>query len=261
MIHIKVVNQANEVVCETAHSTEAMACLDRSWEKNDVIIFQAPAGSHLEVGVDASMLKGEVYLPNGIMHWRVPSGELCLAYQPGLFEGKRHIITTRLLSEQETAVCRDIARNPLDLRGDTDFFPHCTANVETRNESVFAARNVIDGLRFNQTHGEWPYESWGIGAREDAWCLLDFGREVIAENMALTLRADFPHDAYWVSGHMVDSNGDEISFDLQKTGERQMIDLGGRCVRWLRLERMVKSDDPSAFPSLRAWEVYGYDKA
>jgi len=119
---------------------------------------------------------------------------------------------------------------------------------------------VIDGLRFNQSHGEWPYESWGIGAREDAWCLLDFGREVIAEKMALTLRADFPHDAYWVSGHVVDSNGDEISFDLQKTGERQMIDLGGRCVQWLRLERMVKSNDPSAFPSLRAWEVYGYDR-
>ena len=122
---------------------------------------------------------------------------------------------------------------------------------------MFAARNVIDGLRFNQSHGEWPYESWGIGARTDAWCRIDFGREIIAERMALTLRADFPHDAYWVSGHAADSNGDEIFFELRKTGDRQWIDLGGRKVRWLRLERMVKSDDPSAFPSLRAWEVFG----
>ena len=260
MIHIRVINQAGEILREAAHPEEAMACVDRIWEKGDVILFLAPAGAHLQIAVDASMLQGEVYLPNGIMQWPVPFGEHRLAYMPGLFEGKRHIITARLLSGQETAACRDLARNPLDLRGETDFYPHCTANVETRNESVFAARNVIDGLRFNQSHGVWPFESWGIGAREDAWCLLDFGREIIAERMALTLRADFPHDAYWVRGHVVDSNGDELAFDLQKTGERQLIDLGGRRVQWLRLERMVKSDDPSAFPSLRAWEVYGHDQ-
>ena len=259
MIRIRITSGAGDVLCEAAHPTEAMACADRVWEAGDCIGITAPEGAHIQVNIDASMLQGEVYLPEGVMHWPVPCGEHRLAYMPGLFEGKRHIVTARLLTAQETSACRDLARNPLDLRGDTDFFPHCTANVETRNESVFAARNVIDGLRFNQSHGEWPYESWGIGAREDAWCLLDFGREVIAEKMALTLRADFPHDAYWVSGHMADSNGDTISFDLEKTGERQFIDLGGRRVRWLRLERMIKSDDPSAFPSLRAWEVFGCD--
>jgi len=45
--------------------------------------------------------------------------------------------------------------------------------------------------------------------------------------------------------------------DLEKSGERQWVNLDGRKVNWLRLERMIKSDDPSAFPSLRAWEVYG----
>ena len=108
-------------------------------------------------------------------------------------------------------------------------------------------------------HGEWPFQSWGIGAREDAWCLLDLGRPVIAEKMALTLRADFPHDAYWTAGHAVLSDGTELSFDLLKTGDRQWIDLGNRTVRWLRLERLVKSDDPSAFPALRQWEVIGRD--
>lgn len=28
----------------------------------------------------------------------------------------------------------------------------------------------------------------------------------------------------------------------------------------MRLERMQKSDDPSAFPALTEWEVYGCDK-
>lgn len=29
------------------------------------------------------------------------------------------------------------------------------------------ARSVIDGVRISNSHGEWPWQSWGIGARED----------------------------------------------------------------------------------------------
>ena len=259
MIELLVLDQKNSVLARAAHEDAALLCVDREWEKGDHITIVSGPGSHLMVQMDVALAEGEVYLPTGKMDWPIPQGEHRLAYAPGTFEGKRHIVTARKMTPDERQAIRDLARNPADLRGDTDFCPHCTANVETRNESVFAARNVIDGLRFNTFHGEWPFESWGIGARTDAWCKIDFGREIIAERMALTLRADFPHDAYWVSGHVVDSNGNETAFDLQKTGERQWIDLGGRRVRWLRLERMVKSDDPSAFPSLRAWEVYGMD--
>ena len=257
MIRILVLDQANGQIAETVHSETAMLCVDIAWEEGDRIEIMSDPGSHLIVKMDVALPEGEIYLPHGKMSWPIPQGEHRLAYAPGAFEGKRHIITARTMSGEELSAVRDLARNPADLRGETDFYPHCTANVETRNESVFAARNVIDGLRFNTSHGEWPYESWGIGARTDAWCKIDFGREIVARRMALTLRADFPHDAYWVAGHAVDSNGEEMAFSLEKTGERQWIDLGGRRVRWLRLERMVKSDDPSAFPSLRAWEVYG----
>lgn len=259
MMKILILNKNGHSLAKAAHPQEPMLCFDHEWEAGDRIVVQARPGAHVMFIVDASMLCGEVFLPSGEMNWPVPFGEHRLAYRPGLFDGSRHIISALLLTAEEIAQRRDLARNPLDLRGDTDFFPHCTANVETRNESVFAARNVIDGLRFNTYHGEWPFESWGIGAREDAWCLLDFGREVCVDSMALTLRADFPHDAYWVSGHVVDSNGSDLAFDLRKTGERQIIPLGNRKVRWLRLERMVKSDDPSAFPSLRSWEVFGCD--
>ena len=259
MIQIRILDNENNIICETAHPQDAGICADRVWKEGDQVVLLAPAESHLQVCIDASMLCGEVYLPEGKMTWNIPFGEHRAAYMPGMFDGTRHIVTARLMEKTEITARRDIARNPLDLRGKTDFFPHCTANVETRNESVFAARNVIDGLRFNSSHGEWPYESWGIGAREDAWCMLDLGRNVRADSMALTLRADFPHDAYWVSGHVITSGGKDIAFDLKKSPERQWIDLGGETIRWLRLERMVKSDDPSAFPSLRAWEVYGYD--
>ncbi len=241
------------------HETEAMLCFDRSWCEGDRVVIRSGDRKHVTLRIDGCVAESWLYLPRGEAHWTVPWGEHRLAYAPGVFDVKRHTVIVRALQEQEKTVCRDLARNPADLRGDTDFYPHCTANVETRGESVFAARNVIDGYRFNRSHGEWPFESWGIGAREDAWCLLDFGREVIVSEMALTLRADFPHDAYWVSGHVVTSDGTDIPFALEKTAERQRIPLGDRHVRWLRLERMSKSDDPSAFPSLRAWEVFGRD--
>lgn len=77
--------------------------------------------------------------------------------------------------------------------------------------------------------------------------------------MALTLRADFPHDAYWTDGHVVLSDGSDFAFDLRKTADRQCIPLGRHTVRWLRLERMQKSDDPSAFPALTEWEIFGHD--
>ena len=257
MIQILALDQKNLPIAETSHTDTALLCVNREWAEGDFIEIISDPGCHLMVQMDVTLGESEVYLPDGKMSWPIPRGEHRLAYAPGAFEGSRHIITARKMTESELRTVRDLARNPADLRGDTNFYPHCTANVETRNESVFAARKVIDALRFNTSHGEWPYESWGIGARTDAWCKIDFGREIIAQRMALTLRADFPHDAYWVSGHAVDSSGTEIAFDLKKTGERQWVDLSGRRLRWLRLERMIKSDDPSAFPSLRAWEVYG----
>ncbi len=257
MIQIALTDTGGNRLARASAEEECFLCADRRYEEGDVIEITGPA--HLIAQMDQSLAPGEIYMPRGRMRWRVPHGEHRLAYAPGTFGAPRHVIRARAMTEREILSERNLALNPADLRGDTDFYPHCTANVETRNESVFAARNVIDGLRTNTFHGEWPFESWGVGAREDARCLLDFGREVAVTKMALTLRADFPHDAYWIRGHAVTSGGKDFAFDLEKTGERQWIALDGERLRYLALERMVKSDDPSAFPSLRAWEVFGRD--
>lgn len=258
MIEIIAKDAQGGMLASATHSTEALLRVDRVYQPGDYIEIISDC-KHLWVQMDATILPGEVYLPDGRMTWKIPHGEHRLAYCPVAFEGARHIVTACAMTSEEVSARRNLACNPSDLRGDTDFFPHCTANVETRGESCFAARNVIDGMRYCDSHGEWPYQSWGIGAREDAWCLLDLGREVEIDEMTLTLRADFPHDAYWVSGHVVLSDGSEIAYDLQKTGERQYIKLGSHKVSWLRLERMQKSDDPSAFPALIEWEVYGQE--
>ena len=257
MVTILVQDAGGAVLASAEHPCEALLSVDRVWQPGDTV--RIAGGKHLRVQMDQSLPSGEVFLPGGAMTWPVPCGEHRLAYAPGMFEAPRHVISAAAVSSDMLHRVRNLACNPADLRGDTDFFPHCTANVETRNEACFCARNVIDGLRLNTFHGEWPFQSWGIGAREDAWCLLDLGRPVIAEKMALTLRADFPHDAYWTSGRVLLSDGGSLSFPLRKTGDRQWINLENRTVRWLRLEQLVKSDDPSAFPALRQWEIFGRD--
>ena len=258
MITIIAKDTKGTILGQASHGEEALLRLDRVYEAGDVIEIVSDE-KHLWVQMEATILPGEVYLPEGRMTWRVPAGEHREAYYPFAFQGGRNIVTARVMSPEEVAARRNIACNPADLRGDTDFYPHCTANVETRGESTFAARNVIDGMRHSDHHGRWPYQSWGIGAREDAWCLLEFGREVTVDEMALTLRADFPHDAYWTNGHVVLSDGTEVAFPLEKTGDRQYISLGEHRITWMRLERMQKSDDPSAFPSLIEREVFGRD--
>ena len=219
MIEIQVITNDGRIITRASHETEAMLCVDRAYQPGDRIVISG--GEHLLAQMDQALTPGEAFLPQKTMTWIVPIGEHRLAYAPGTFEAGRHVILARAMEEKEVFSRRNVALNPADLRGDTDFYPHCTANVETRNEACFCARNVIDGMRLNTFH--------------------------------------FPHDAYWVAGHAVLSDGADISFSLSKTGDRQRIPLGRHMVRWMRLERMQKSDDFSAFPALTEWEVFGKD--
>ena len=152
---------------------------------------------------------------------------------------------------------RNLAENPADQRGGIEAYPHATANVETRNESGFAARNVIDGEHIACGHGEWPFGSWGIGARTGARLTLDFGREVEIDALSLYLRADFPHDAYWISGTVMLDDGYEKTFPLAGIDGPQRVELGAHRTRTLTLDRLIKCDNPSAFPALRQIEAYG----
>ena len=78
--------------------------------------------------------------------------------------------------------------------------------------------------------------------------------------IVLYLRADFPHDAWWIQGTATLDDGFEITFPLKKLDGPQRIELGGvHCVRSLKLHKLVKCNVESAFPALRQIEVYGQD--
>ena len=136
-------------------------------------------------------------------------------------------------------------------------YPHATANVETRGESVFAAKNAIDGVRANLSHGEWPYESWGINMQDDAAMKLDFGRPVLADRIVLYTRSDFPHDNWWQQVTIRFSDGSEQEFPLEKSSRAHVLPIPEKEITWLELCNLIKAEDPSPFPALSQIEVYG----
>ena len=190
---------------------------------------------------------------------RRTSNLLPISYSPRAFVGTDHYLTARPAHAEEIACPRNLARNVYDCHGNAACFPHAKANVETRGESVFAARNAIDGVVYPWCHGHYPFQSWGINRDPNACWTLDFGRPIKAGMLALTTRADFPHDAWWTSARLTLSDGESMTLQLEKApdGHRQCLDLHGVTITGLTLDNLKKSDDPSPFPALTQVEVWG----
>ena len=244
-----------------AQSSTGVLVYAKSYQEGDyLVIREENAPCRLHVMVDQTIQPAFIYLPDGELTYRIPFGEAMRAYPPNAFQGPKHAITARLMTPEEIHAYRNLAENPIDQRGDVTAWPHAVANVETRGESVFAARNVIDGWTINHNHGDWPFQSWGIGLREDAWLTIDFGRPVQVNALEVFLRADFPHDAYWTRAIVSLSDGTEHALDLVKTGEGQRFDIGEHTITSLKFDRMIKcTDSESPFPALTELRVYGHE--
>lgn len=232
---------------------------DGEYRNGDVIEFTGlKPGSYYMVRVDAVMDEAFVLINKETVVYTVPFYEKKTSYNPLCFVGNRHIISIREAEDWEISAYRDLALNPFDQHEEDGVFPHASANVETRGEAVFAARNAIDGMTAATGHGDWPYESWGINRRADAAFTLNFGRPVDIEEIRLFTRADFPHDSWWKSGSIVFSDGTEETVEMEKrTCTPHSFPIKKQGITWLRLERLIKADDPSPFPALIAIQVYG----
>ena len=152
---------------------------------------------------------------------------------------------------------KNLAKNVMDQHGDPGCYPHASANVETRGEAVFAARNAIDGVVANLSHGNWPYESWGINRQDDAEMTLEFGRPVDFDTIVLYTRADFPHDNWWVKATLTFSDGTSQVVDMEKSVECHTFAIEKKGITWVKLGQLIKADDPSPFPALTQIEIYG----
>lgn len=211
----------------------------------------------LVLHIDAAIGSQIVYLAKPAFTFCVPFDEKRKAWPPIAFTGERHLVSVREADSFEYNRYRNLALNSCDQKQGTGAFPHAVANTETRGESVFEARNVIDGLHANHSHGRWPFDSWGINQQKDAELTIFFGRPVQIDQMRFYLRADFPHDSWWTQGMVDFSDGSSMEIAFEKTGTGQSVCFPVRTVEWVRLYGLIKADDESPFPSLRQWEVFG----
>lgn len=192
---------------------------------------------------------------------QIPFEEKRVCHSPKSFTGNNHLLTARVATQEEISRYRNLAANPLDCHENTGLFPHASANVETRGESVFAARNAINENYANNGHGPWPYESWGINQQADAEIKIEFGREVTIDKIAVTLRADFPHDNWWTQATLRFSDGSSFTPHFEKQAQPQYFAIEPRTVTWATMGEMIKcAEDPSPFPALTQLEFWGTNK-
>ena len=217
-------------------------------------------GRYCWVQFEDSMPEALVYIQKREINFHIPFAEQAITYSPKSFTGDRHVIRARLAEPWEIATRRNLAFNPYDEHGDTGFFPHASANVETRGEAVFAARNAIDGIFENSSHGEYPYQSWGINRDPNAELHLDFGRPVVLDELRLTLRGDYPHDNYWTCATVEFSDGERMTLSLTNDRAPQRFPLPApKTVTGLVLKELIQAEGPSPFPALTQIEAWGRD--
>ena len=207
---------------------------------------------------DDALGKSLVYL-TGTAEYTIPFGEKRINFSPKAFSGKKHLLYARCAKEYERKADRNLALNVNDQHQNHTCYPHAAANVETRGESVFAAQNAIDGVVINDSHGEWPYQSWGINRREDAALKLEFGRTVETDRIVLYTRADFPHDNWWTEATINFSDGSSLLFPMEKSSAPHEMSFEKKQIEWLELCALKKSPEESPFPALTQIEVYGTD--
>ena len=260
MICLEVLDQAGQVRGMAEDEDQAIMVFEGVYAEGDRIRLSVPqADCHYVVRVDDAVDEALVYMTRRELVFEIPFGEMKRSWSPRSFTGERHYLTCRRAEGYEIRAYRNLAENVLDQHGDRGGFPHASTNVETRGEAVFAARNAIDGIVADRSHGDWPYGSWGINRRPDAEFTLEFGRPVDIDKIVLYTRADFPHDNWWVQARLAFSDGSEEQISLEKGGKAQPFLIQRKEITWIKLSDLIPSSAPSPFPALTQIQVYGVE--
>lgn len=199
-----------------------------------------------------------LYVPGSRSGFHIPKSDQRTCYSPKSFSGNCHVIRAWAATVEEITHRRNLAFNPYDTAHPTGAFPHASSSVETA-DPTFAARNAIDGVYENSSHGEWPYQAWGINKDLTASFKVEFGRPVTIDEIRLTTRSDFPHDSWWTEVTLGFSDGTVEVINPSRTGYRQSFTFKPKTTEWVELKDMKKADDESMFPALTQLEVYGAD--
>lgn len=258
MLQLSIVDGAGAVRAQSDMADEAILVHAPAYAEGDRLRLEVGAPGFVVVQLDDALEPALLYV-TGAVELAVPFGDNRIPYSPRAFAGEMHRLAARRARPEEVAARRNLAFNPYDHATIRTAFPHASANVETRGEAVFAARNAIDGQKAANDHGKWPWTSWGINRDPNAALTVAFGRTVVVDEVVFYGRADFPHDAWFEAATLVFSDGSAETVRLEKTGAGQSRRFAPRTVEWVRLERLIKADDPSPFPALTQLELWGVE--
>ena len=257
VLSLKVLDRNENTVCVKSGEDFVDLVCARTYEEGDKIVLESSEKNiHLHWQVDDALGSSFVYITDNVTY-DIPFGEKRISYSPKVFMGDKHYLFAQIARKDEVEAYRNLALNPADQPKDVSCFPHATAHVETRGESVFAAKNAIDGVRANLSHGEWPYQSWGINMQDDAVMKVDFGRKIRTDKVVLYTRSDFPHDNWWKKITLKFSDGSSQDFSLEKSSLPHILTFPEKEIVWVELCNLIKAEDPSPFPALSQIEVYG----
>jgi hypothetical protein len=238
-----------------------LAIKNYTYELGDkIVVRNTGEASFLVVQLDETLAPTMIYLPQTTWTYQIPlEASARKAIVETAFTSKRHHIMVRQAYPFEITNYQNLSFNAHDQKDTTGAYPHAYANVETRDDSVFFAKNAIDGKYGNLSHGSYPFASWGINQQADAALTIDFGRSVVIDRVRLLLRADYPHDSYWTQGTLVFSDGEEQIVKTTNSSSFQEFCFPKKQTSQLTFKQLIKATDESPFPALTQIEVFGWN--
>ncbi len=260
------INDKNGTLLATDNGNYAVNLVYKAeYQEGDTITLTTKPGSFLVIQLDDALAPSFVYMKGANYTLTIPFGEDRLAYNPKTFSGDIHLLKAREAEQCEIESRKNLALNCHDTTSAKDVcFPHVSANIETRRESVSAARNAIDGNTENRSHGNWPYESWVINCNPNAELTLEFGRAVKMDKLVLVPCADFPHDNYLQHATVTflapDGTEQSRTLDMGKSyaPHEWNFATAPKTITALKLGNLLKDETaPSSFVALTQIEVWG----
>lgn len=234
----------------------------QKYNSGDTVTVTLPNGAkYLGLTLDPLLGEAIIYVPDGVYSFTVPTN--LAPYNRTFRNYNSHTITARVVGEDELGERRNLAVNPYDLtdltgRMTITGYPHATTDSNYNNDSQFIVRNAIDGVSANQGHGGYPVQSWGPAQGNGHWMQVNFGREVLVDEIVMAIRADFPHDTHFESATLEFSDGTKIDISIEKTEREQSFTFDAVKTSYVKLTNLkavdVAGDDWAA---ISEFEVYG----
>ena len=241
----------------------------------DVLTVRVTGSSYVGVSFNERQSESILYLPDGTFTFTVPAASAASnLYNPTFFGSSgtaiyiNNTILVRIPTQAELSGKRNLALNAYDLSDQTGAFPHVSSNNEYDQTGCYAARNAIDGSIYNKAHGGYPNQSWGTRSSVAAtdYLLLDFGRTVSLDEIALYLRADgfdsegVSHDAFFSQIVLEFSNGTSVTINPRKSSEKQTFAFEPVQTTYVKLTGFVSDkSNSSGWTAITELQAFGYE--